>query len=83
MTYSYKQVEFTTKPGIDFYNITPHIKQELEQTGIQEGTATIISRHTTTAITVNEDEARLRDDIRQVRAGGEARAYQELPLQPN
>jgi len=34
--------------------------------GLQEGIVTVISRHTTTAIAINEDEPRLRDDIRQV-----------------
>ncbi|KAF5831682.1 hypothetical protein DUNSADRAFT_12736 [Dunaliella salina] len=63
--YSYAQVAFETKPGIDFHNITQDVQAEIEKTGLQEGVVTVISRHTTTAIAINEDELRLRDDIRQ------------------
>ena len=42
------------------------IKAEVEQLGVQEGFVNVLSRHTTTAIAINECEARLLDDIRQV-----------------
>ena len=36
------------------------------QTGLREGFVNVLSRHTTTAVTINENEARLLDDVRQV-----------------
>lgn len=52
-----------TAAAIDLVNITPLIQAQVKTTGIQHGQATIFSCHTTTAIIVNEDEARLRTDI--------------------
>lgn len=49
---------------------TQSIHAHTSNTGLQEGVVTVISRHTTTAIAINEDEARLFDDIRQVREQG-------------
>lgn len=42
------------------------IRAEVERLGVAEGFVNILSRHTTTAIAINECEARLLDDIRQV-----------------
>ncbi len=42
------------------------VKAEVERLGVQEGFVNVLSRHTTTAIAINECEARLLDDIRQV-----------------
>ncbi|GAB4822453.1 hypothetical protein N2152v2_009499 [Parachlorella kessleri] len=41
------------------------VKAEVERLGVQEGFVNVLSRHTTTAIAINECEARLLDDIRQ------------------
>jgi thiamine phosphate synthase YjbQ (UPF0047 family) len=49
-------------------DITPLIKEHMTaffQPGMQEGWVTILSRHTTTAVTINENEPRLVDDLRQ------------------
>ena len=40
------------------------------QSGLVEGTVNVLSRHTTTAVTINENETRLMDDVRQVGCGG-------------
>ncbi|GFH19099.1 uncharacterized protein HaLaN_15995, partial [Haematococcus lacustris] len=39
--------------------------RELSATGLREGLVTVLSRHTTTAVTINEFEPRLLDDVRQ------------------
>ena len=44
------------------------IRAEVERLGVQEGTVNVLSRHTTTAVTINECEPRLLDDIRQASA---------------
>lgn len=45
----------------------PHsqIRAEVERAGVREGFVNVLSRHTTTAVSINENEARLLDDIRQ------------------
>ena len=58
-------MKIPTKKGIDLNNITPEIRKFVEETGVTEGVVTILSRHTTCGITINEMESRLVDDIRQ------------------
>jgi hypothetical protein len=65
--YHYTQIEIETQPGISIFNITPQIKDQILNLGVQEGFVNVLSRHTTTAIAINEYEIRLLDDIRQVR----------------
>ena len=45
-------------------DVTPALQQFVSDKGLLEGTVTIASRHTTTAITINEYETRLVDDLR-------------------
>jgi thiamine phosphate synthase YjbQ (UPF0047 family) len=59
----------TSKPGppaqdITVEDLTPAINALIARSGVREGTVTVVSRHTTTAITINEWESRLVDDIR-------------------
>ena len=54
-----------TVNGIALYDITPQVNQVMANSGIVSGTANVISRHTTTALTINECEPRLMDDVRQ------------------
>jgi thiamine phosphate synthase YjbQ (UPF0047 family) len=41
-------------------------RREVAAAGLVEGCVHVLSRHTTTAVTINEAEPRLMDDIRQV-----------------
>jgi secondary thiamine-phosphate synthase enzyme len=52
-----------TPVGISIHNLTPQIQAQLTQTGIQQGQVIVFSRHTTTALTINEYEERLLVDI--------------------
>lgn len=52
--------------GTALFDITPHIRQLVQQLGVTEGFVNVLSRHTTTAVAINEYETRLLDDIRQV-----------------
>ena len=45
-------------------DLTPAINELVQSSGVQEGTVTVVSRHTTTAVAINEWESRLVDDIR-------------------
>lgn len=53
-----------THQSIDIYNITPKIQDLLATTNIQNGQVLVFSRHTTTALAINEDEERLLEDIK-------------------
>jgi secondary thiamine-phosphate synthase enzyme len=57
-------IELDTDPGTAVYDITPHLRALVADWEIGEGFAVISSRHTTTALTINENESRLLDDLR-------------------
>jgi thiamine phosphate synthase YjbQ (UPF0047 family) len=54
------------RAGIALFDITPQIREQVQQLGVKEGFVNVLSRHTTTAVAINEYETRLLDDIRQV-----------------
>jgi len=49
--------------AVSVEDLTPHIKSFLSSSDMHSGTVTVISRHTTTAITINEREHRLEQDV--------------------
>ncbi|MGK7920630.1 MAG: secondary thiamine-phosphate synthase enzyme YjbQ [Trichodesmium sp.] len=57
-------LEIETAPGIDIYNITPQVMDVLTKTGINDGQVIVFSRHTTTALAINENEERLIEDLK-------------------
>lgn len=57
-------IEVETEKGIGIYNITPQIEKILETTGIKSGQVLVFSRHTTTALAINENEERLLEDVK-------------------
>lgn len=57
-------IELHTDPGTAVHDITPHLRALVAESGIGEGLVVISSRHTTTALTINENEVRLLDDLR-------------------
>lgn len=57
-------VEIATRSTIDVCNLTPYLTDLLQQTAISQGLIAVSSRHTTTALTINEDEARLMEDLK-------------------
>ncbi|MFP4100043.1 secondary thiamine-phosphate synthase enzyme YjbQ [Coleofasciculus sp.] len=59
-----KLLEIETESGISICNVTPHIEKLLAQTSIHNGQVLIFSRHTTTALAINENEQRLLEDIK-------------------
>ena len=52
-----------TKTYNEFTVITPQVKEILAKSGIQNGMLTVVTRHTTTGITVNEALECLESDI--------------------
>lgn len=59
-----KLIELETDLGINIYNITPEIEKLIATTSITNGQVMVFSRHTTTALVINEDEPRLLEDIK-------------------
>lgn len=51
--------------GIHFHDITSDIQNIVKDSTILEGSVTILTKHTTTAVIINEFESRLIDDTRQ------------------
>ncbi len=59
-----KFIEVETTPGINIYNLTPQIEALVSSTSIQNGQVLVFSRHTTTALAINEYEERLLADLK-------------------
>lgn len=61
----YEELTVPTLKDIYFADLTPSIRAILQKVGVKSGQVCILSKHTTTSITINEMEARLVDDARQ------------------
>ncbi|WP_138502057.1 secondary thiamine-phosphate synthase enzyme YjbQ [Nostoc sp. PA-18-2419] len=60
----HKLIEIETEQKINIYNLTTQIKDFIASTSINNGQVLIFSRHTTTALAINENEVRLLEDIK-------------------
>ena len=63
MKYHISTITCPTNFPIDIIDITEQVRSELEATGLHEGTVTVLSRHTTACININEKEPRLVQDM--------------------
>lgn len=61
----YEEIELATDHGMSVFDITPQIEEIVSKSGCKEGTVTVLSKHSTLSISINEMEGRLCDDIRQ------------------
>lgn len=59
-------LRLTTESGIEFLDVTERVAAVVRASGIRWGTATVQTRHTTTAVVVNENEPLLLEDMRRV-----------------
>ena len=64
MLIKYYPLQLTTGEGIALHDVTPRVRLCLDDSGIQDGFVTVTSRHTTTALTINEHEERLLEDVK-------------------
>jgi len=64
MLVQYHTLQLTTGAGIAVHDVTPRILSYLADSGIRNGFVTVTSRHTTTALTINENEQRLLEDVK-------------------
>jgi len=58
-------IELDTGEGISIHDITDDVRVAVSQAGVSHGFVTVTSQHTTTAISINEFEERLLDDVKQ------------------
>lgn len=52
----YAEINIPTLQGIHMSDITPHIRNFIAESGVDEGVVTVVSRHTTASLTINELE---------------------------
>jgi len=64
MLIKYYPLRLTTGEGVALHDVTPQVRSCLNDSGIQNGFVTVTSRHTTTALTINENEERLLEDVK-------------------
>ncbi len=57
-------IEVKTDRGINIYNITPEVEKLISSASIINGQVLVFSRHTTTALAINENEERLLEDVK-------------------
>jgi len=55
-----------TRHDLEFIDLTEAVARHVERSGIESGTVNIQTRHTTTAIVVNEHEPLLLDDLKEL-----------------
>ena len=60
----HEDVAVKTNQGIQLHDISDQVKLIIKASGINNGFVTVNSKHTTTALTINEYESRLMDDVR-------------------
>jgi secondary thiamine-phosphate synthase enzyme len=65
MRIRHETIRLETGPGMGLFDITPRVRDALAQSGIRNGFVLVASRHTTTALTINENEERLLTDVRE------------------
>ena len=61
----YNELKVETLLGIHFTDITKEIQDFVTKEKIKDGIVSVLTKHTTTALTINEMESRLIDDTRQ------------------
>jgi len=59
------EIEIPTREEFELIDITHLINQKIRESGIKGGIAVIFTRHTTTALFVNENETGLLEDVRE------------------
>ena len=57
-------ITINTQKGIHLHDISGQVGEIIKNSGITNGFVTVNSMHTTTALTINEFESRLMDDVR-------------------
>lgn len=65
MVTHYEELKVGTGKGISLRDITKEISEIVKKSECKEGVVTVLSKHSTVSVTINEMEGRLVDDVRQ------------------
>lgn len=63
MTFISQKIVLNTSKAIEIINITNRIQEIIEKSGVDDALVNISTRHTTSAILINEDEKGLKKDF--------------------
>jgi secondary thiamine-phosphate synthase enzyme len=66
MEASFKEIVIKTQACFEFIDVTDQVLAHVEHSGVRYGVVNVQTRHTTTAILVNENEPGLLEDMRHV-----------------
>lgn len=61
----YEELSVATDHGFSLKDITSEVEDIIAKEGLQEGVVTVISKHSTVSVCINEFEPRFVDDVRQ------------------
>eukprot|EP01038_Epipyxis_sp_PR26KG_P006563 gene6563-9020_t len=61
----YEELSVQTLNGVSLVDITKEVNEVVQKSNCKEGIVTVLSRHSTVSVTINEMEGRLVDDTRQ------------------
>jgi len=56
-------IEVKTSKRVEIIDITDEVRKVVEKSDVKEGITVVYTTHTTTAIIINENESRLKEDI--------------------
>ena len=61
----FTEIEVRTNDGVSVHDITEEIESIIKKSRVREGLVTVLSKHSTVGISINEMEPRMVNDIRQ------------------
>lgn len=64
MNHYIQEFQIDSAEKIEFMNVTEKVKEAVKKSRIKNGLVTVFTQHTTTAITINENEERLIRDLK-------------------
>ena len=63
MKFVVEKLFVNSKKSTELIRITEEVRRTVQMTGLKNGIVNVFTLHTTTGITINEDDAKLEDDI--------------------
>ena len=63
MHVTYDQIELATGSPLEVIDITAQVRERLAASGLRDGVVTLLSRHTTARVNLNEREVQLQRDM--------------------
>ncbi len=60
------EINIKTKKRVELVNVTENVKNVVKSSNIKDGIVNIFTRHTTSAIFINENESRLLQDFEKI-----------------